>query len=204
MFRALAPSTREVLRQIQPARYRCFTTETPAIHHEELDAWIAQPKQFTLSDTLHPERVSDLFITIPSRDGTRKPFHEPKKGRKLPPGFEIAFFHFRTPETELRRDGTDGEFCPPNPFSRRMWASGKMTWDIRNPLLLGEKVDASWTVDSVQKKGFETGNPMLFVNKKIDYTMVGKASPSLVEERVHVYLPDSQVPNRAPREGMLA
>ncbi|KAJ3903938.1 hypothetical protein F5879DRAFT_802679 [Lentinula edodes] len=170
------------------------------INQKELDAWIAEPKQFTLSDTLHAERLSDLFITIPSRDGTRSPYHEPRKGQKLPPGFEIAFFHFRTPESQLRTDGTDGEFCPPNPFSRRMWASGKMSWDTNNPLLIGEKTTATWTVDSVQKKGFDAGKPMLFVNKKIDFTMVGKSTPSLVEERMHVYLPDAQVQSRVSRE----
>ncbi|KAE9391644.1 hypothetical protein BT96DRAFT_959515 [Gymnopus androsaceus JB14] len=169
-------------------------------NQEALDAWIAEPKRLTLSDTLHPERVSDLFITIPSRDGSRKPFREPRTGQRLAPGFEIAFFHFRTQESQLRPDGTDGEFCPPSPFSRRMWASGKMTWDNRNPLLIGEKATATWTVDSVQKKGFDMGKPMLFVNKRIDFTMVGKSSPSLVEERVHVYLPDAQGQNRTPRE----
>jgi len=144
--------------------------------------------------------LSDLFITIPSRDGTRKPFREPRTGQRLPQGFEIAFFHFRTPETQLRSDGTDGEFCPPEPFSRRMWASGKMTWDPHNPLLVGEKAIATWSVDSVQKKGFDKDKPMLFVNKRLDFTMVGMGSPSLVEERVHVYLPDAQAESRAPRE----
>lgn len=82
-----------------------------------------------------------------------------------------------------------------------MWAAGRCTWDQRNPLLIGERATATWTVDSVQKKGFDVGRPMLFVNKKIEFTLVGKSSPSLVEERVHVYLPNAQGPNRAPREG---
>ncbi|KIK57787.1 hypothetical protein GYMLUDRAFT_45978 [Collybiopsis luxurians FD-317 M1] len=201
--------SKQVIRP-NPLKFRPFTVGTSpnltahspplSINQEDLDVWIAQPKHFELSDTLHPERLSDLYITLPTRDGSRKPFHEPKRSHPLPPGFEIAYFHFRTPESELRPDGTDGEFCPPNPFSRRMWASGKMTWDPNNPLLIGERATATWTVDSVQKKGFDKGKPMLFVNKKIDFTMAGKSTPSLVEERVHVYLPDAQAQNRIPRE----
>ncbi|KAJ3787824.1 hypothetical protein GGU10DRAFT_347895 [Lentinula aff. detonsa] len=209
MFR-FGCSTRQVARR-STLSFRCHSfsevssdfnskSRPQTINQKELDAWIAEPKQFALSDTLHPERLADLFVTIPSRDGTRKPFHEPRKGQRLPPGFEIAFFHFRTPESQLRTDGTDGELCPPDPFSRRMWASGKMTWDIKNPLLIGEKATANWTVDSVQKKGFDTGKPMLFVNKRIEFTMIGRNTPSLVEERVHVYLPDAGVQSRAPRE----
>ncbi|KAJ3725914.1 hypothetical protein C8R42DRAFT_603199 [Lentinula raphanica] len=201
-------SPKQAIRPLSTPNYRRFSASSrissnsrlQTINEKELDAWIAEPKQFDLSDALHPERLADLFITVPSRDGTRKPYREPRAGQKLPPGFEIAFFHFRTPESQLRTDGTDGEFCPPDPFSRRMWASGKMTWDNNNPLLIGERAKATWTVDSVQKKGLDTGKPMLFVNKRIDFTMVGKGTPSLVEERVHVYLPDAQVESRAPRE----
>ncbi|THU89515.1 hypothetical protein K435DRAFT_729039 [Dendrothele bispora CBS 962.96] len=171
------------------------------INHQSLDEWIAEPKHLVLTDTIHPERLSDLYITLPTRDGIRKPFSEPLKSQPLGYGHHIAFFHFLTPESELRSDGTDGEFCPPEPFSRRMWASGKMTWDPKNPMLIGEKANAIWSVDSIEKKGFEKGRPMLFVNKKIEFTMAGANNPSFVEERVHVYLPgDVHGNNRVNRE----
>ncbi|KAF5373777.1 hypothetical protein D9758_000585 [Tetrapyrgos nigripes] len=177
---------------------RLYTTQ---INQQSLDQWIAEPKRLVLEDTVHPERLADLYITLPTRDGIRKPFHEPLKSQPLGYGHHIAFFHFLTPESELRSDGTDGEFCPPEPFSRRMWASGKMTWDPENPMLIGEKAHATWTVDSVEKKGFEKGRPMLFVNKKIEFTMTGKDQPSFVEERVHVYLPgDAHASGRVNRE----
>jgi len=174
------------------------------INHQSLDSWIAEPKHLVLTDTIHPERLSDLYITLPTRDGIRKPFREPLKSQPLGFGHHIAFFHFLTPESELRPDGTDGEFCPPEPFSRRMWASGKMTWDPKNPMLIGEKANAVWSVDSIEKKGFEKGRPMLFVNKKIEFIMAGTSNPSFVEERVHVYLPGEAPANgRTNREGQL-
>jgi hydroxyacyl-ACP dehydratase HTD2-like protein with hotdog domain len=167
----------------------------------ELDEWIASPKHTVLQDSLHPERVADLYITLPTRNGVTKPFRYPRLSRSLGYGHHMAFFHPLAPENQLRPDGTEGDFCPPEPFTRRMWAGGKIVWNPKDPLRVGEKATATWSVDSVEKKGFEKGNPMLFVNKKIEYTMIGKAHPSVVEERSHVYLSRPQAKS-GPREGM--
>ncbi|KAL0581700.1 hypothetical protein V5O48_000282, partial [Marasmius crinis-equi] len=114
-------------------------------------------------------------------------------------GHHLAFFHPLAPESELRSDGTENDFGPPEPFTRRMWAGGKMAWNPSIPLLVGEKTESTWWVDSVEKKGFDKGNPMLFVNKKIEYLMIGKAEPSVIEERMHVYLSGPQAKS-GPRE----
>jgi len=87
----------------------------------------------------------------------------------------------------LRPDGSDPDFCPPAPFTRRLWASGSMVW--HSPLIIGEEVQALSTVTSVEKKGFEKGSPMVFVNQTIEYTRPGHHVPSVVEGRTHVYLP---------------
>lgn len=77
-----------------------------------------------------------------------------------------------------------------------------MRWD-GPPLLIGERATAISTVDSVEKKGFEKGKPMIFVTQNIDVTMVGKKDPSIVEKRTHVYIPESAHvdANRGTREG---
>jgi len=75
-----------------------------------------------------------------------------------------------------------------------------MRWDLQNPLLVGESAVSTSTVDSVEKKNFEKGTPMVFVNQKIEVTMVGKARPSVIEERAHVYLADSIAANKVPRD----
>lgn len=165
-----------------------------------LQQWLDSPKELSLSDTLHPERLSDLYVTLPTRDGTHRPYREPIGSQPLQYGHHLAFFHPRTPESLLQPDGTDGEYCPPEPFTRRMWAAGTMSWDNRNPLLIGERVIANSKVTSIQKKGFDRGNPMLFLTQSIDYTMLGKSTPSLVEERKHVYLAQTGS-NRSPRNG---
>jgi len=74
-----------------------------------------------------------------------------------------------------------------------------MRWD-GPPLVIGERATAISTVESVEKKGFEKGKPMVFVNQNIEVTMVGKKDPSIVEKRSHVYLPESASVSNSPRE----
>ncbi|RXW20903.1 hypothetical protein EST38_g4972 [Candolleomyces aberdarensis] len=124
---------------------------------------------------------------------------EPKPGMPLGYGHHLAFFHARKAEHQLREDGTDEEISPPAPFLTRMWAGGKITWDIDNPLISGAKTTSSGSVLTALKKGFEKNRPMVFVTQKIEFTMEGKSTPSLVEERQHVYLAEGRVVRKEPR-----
>ncbi|GJE86915.1 hypothetical protein PsYK624_029980 [Phanerochaete sordida] len=153
---------------------------------EALDRWIVSDKKLTLSDTLHPEHVSDLYITLPTRDGTRKPYTAPAAGSPLSYGHHLAFFHPRNPEHTLRADGTDADFCPPEPFTRRMWAGGRIQW--KKPLHVGDSVTAFSEMLDVQKKGFEKGVPMVFVKQRIEFKRAGSSDVAIEEERSHVYL----------------
>ena len=171
---------------------------------DALDRWIASPPIHTLTDSLSVEHLSDLYITLPTRDGSRKPYQEPQPGTPLPFGHHLAFFHARRPERLLRADGTDEDISPPPPFSKRMWAGGKIRWDIKNPLIAGTTTKSTSTVSSTEKKGFDKGNPMVFVTQNIQFTKEGKQTPSITEERVHVYFnPEisSQKPKIIDREG---
>jgi len=155
-----------------------------------LDRWIGSKDsiKLQLQDTIRTEHLSDLFITLPTRDGTRKPSTSPKNGDLLPLGHHLAFFHPRNPEAALRPDGTDADFCPPEPFTRRMWAGGSMRWNRSNPLLVGEKASSTSTAEAIDKKGFDKGTPMVFVKQKIEVIMADQTTPSLTEDRLHVYL----------------
>ncbi|KAF8077909.1 hypothetical protein FPV67DRAFT_1557342 [Lyophyllum atratum] len=165
------------------------------ISHSEVDAlnkWISSPRELILSDSFHFEHLSDLYITLPTRDGTRQPYQAPREASPLGYGHHLAFFHSRTPESELREDGTDADFSPPEPFTRRMWAGGKITWDPENPLIIGNRATATWGIDAVEKKGFDdpSKNPM----------MDGKARPSVSEERSHVYISNAANIKKVVRE----
>lgn len=195
---------RTVLRLGRPSLRPYSTLSQPQV--EALDRWISTPREQVLSDTFHLERLSDLYITLPTRDGSRQRYLPPKETSPLGYAHHIAFFHARTPEAELREDGTDADFSPPEPFTQRMWAGGKMVWDPEVPLMIGQRATATWGIDSVSKKGFDDSQkaPMVFVNQRIDITMQGNTRPSLIEERSHVYLAvtASGPPQRNPRQGV--
>ncbi|KAG6851010.1 hypothetical protein H0H93_004497 [Arthromyces matolae] len=169
-----------------------------------LNTWISTPREQELTDAFHVERLSDLYITLPTRDGSRQPYKPPKETSPLGYAHHVAFFHARTPEAELREDGTDADFSPPEPFTRRMWAGGRMVWDPELPLMIGQRATATWGIDSCKKAGFDDPNktPMVFVNQRIDITMKGNNRPSLTEERSHVYFAvDSSPAKRERRTG---
>ena len=165
-----------------------------------LDSWIGQKKGITLSETLHTDRVADLYITLPTRDGTMRPYASPKNSEALGFGHHLAFFHPRTPERYLRPDGTETDFCPPEPFVRRMWAGGRIEW--RKPLIIGGKACARARVSSVSKsnRGLDGTAPMVFVSQRIEITNEGEEECAVLEERTHVYLALGAYRRRA-REG---
>ncbi|KAF9052980.1 hypothetical protein BJ165DRAFT_1400347 [Panaeolus papilionaceus] len=163
---------------------RCTNSYTiPA----SVENWIANPPEAKHKDPLSVERFADLYISLPTRDGTNKPYVAPTAGAPIPYGHHLAFFHARRPETLLRADGTDEDISPPSPFTKRMWASGKVIWNINNPLLMGKPGIATSSIVSTTKKGFDQGKPMLFITQRLDFKQEGNVFPSIIEERAHVY-----------------
>ncbi|KAJ7777414.1 hypothetical protein B0H16DRAFT_1879473 [Mycena metata] len=177
-----------------------FPKPLPETTSEILAAWINTPKYQTLTDTLSADRLSDLYITLPTRDGSKKPYEPPPKlSEPLPYGSHFVFFHPRNPDRVLRHDGADGEFCPPPPYSRRMWAGGSITWDNDNPLLVGKNAVSSATVPSVEEKVYQS-TTLVYVTQNIEITMEGKTRPSVVEQRSHAYSAAHTEAGRLPRE----
>ncbi|KAL0946847.1 hypothetical protein HGRIS_013015 [Hohenbuehelia grisea] len=174
----------------QLIRNRRLHTAPSDLNLAALKSWMATPKQLVLEDSLRPEHLTSLYVTLPTRD--ERVYAQPLNGTPLGYGHHLVFFHARNPETLLRADGTDADFCPPEPFTRRMWAGGRITWNGKKPLIVGRDATAKTSVQHVTTKGLETGNPMVFVNQKIDITMNGETEPSLHEERTHVYLPNRE------------
>jgi hydroxyacyl-ACP dehydratase HTD2-like protein with hotdog domain len=189
-------STRHILPKLS---LRLYSSSASSLNIEALDDWIISEKSLSIDDTLGSLHLTDLYVTLPTRDITRgKPFPRPSNGLNLGYGHHLIFFHPRNPESALRPDGTDADFCPPEPFTRRMWAGGSMKW--HSPLVIGDRVESISTVSSVEKKGFEKGTPMVFVNQTIKYRRFGQKAVNIVEERSHVYLPPGHN-KREVREG---
>lgn len=150
-----------------------------------LDQWIATEKKLMLKDVASPYHLANLYSTLPTRDGSLERYVPPKVDGVLSSGHHLVFFRPGHPERALRPDGTTDDFCPPEPFTRRMWAGGKFSWPGR--LYIGNPLSARWTVSSVEKKGFDTDAPKVFVKQHIEYSGSSRFV-ALEEERTHVYL----------------
>ncbi|KAI8643684.1 hypothetical protein BD408DRAFT_341918, partial [Parasitella parasitica] len=56
------------------------------------------------------------------------------KGTILPPTWHLAYFPSRVPESKLASDGYEQDWSPPFPHLHRMWASGELSWNQRQPI----------------------------------------------------------------------
>lgn len=169
---------------LSSARRRFLSTESVTA----LLGWKDEPREpIVRTETLHREQLESLFATLPTRDGPH-PITPPENGAPLPYGHQLVFFNPRTPERALRADRTDPEFCPPAPFTRRMWAGGEMRWHGGGGLRVGGRAAAVARVADVRVRGLEGGRPMVFVDQEIAYA-VPAANAALTERRTHVYLP---------------
>jgi hypothetical protein len=114
----------------------------------------------TLTDLLSVEHHSDQFrliVTLPTRDGSRKPFREPQPGTPLPFSHHLAFFHARRPERLLRADGTDEDiyFTPATVLETNVGGGRKDNMECK-PLIIGKPTKSISTVSSTEKKGDQT------------------------------------------------
>ncbi|KAF3231642.1 hypothetical protein TWF191_005706 [Orbilia oligospora] len=144
----------------------------------------------------------------------------PVYGRTLPPGFHFAFFNGYTQESDLSLDGYISSQAPGGPWTRRMWAGGKLTFNRMpekrqkgndngarraRPLDIGRRAYCHETVEDIQMKG-EPGSPneMMFVYLKRKIWATGyivrepSKSPKIKEvedfDEDKVIQPDEDVP----------
>jgi hypothetical protein len=78
-----------------------------------------------------------------------------------------------------------------------------MEW--KEPIRIGSEGYCSTWINSVEKKGFDRGMPMVFVRQHIEIRDRPESStpPNVVEERTHVYLALGTTTTRATRVGKL-
>lgn len=180
---------------------------------QALHEWTRKATQTTsiVTDTLRTEHLENLYITLPTRDGSRRTYAPPAEGDPLGHGHNLVFFYPKNPESNLRVDGSDPVFCPPSPFTRRMWAGGRFEWKLhgKDGLCIGDRAKAVSRVKEVQTRGFDKQGvlekgvpPMVFVKQHIKYSKEGSTEVAVEEERTHVYLSQT-ADRRAPRDGEL-
>lgn len=120
-------------------------------------------------------------------------------GDALPPAWHYFYFHEVVKLAETGPDGhrARGDFMPPIPLPRRMWAGSKMTF--HDPVRIGEKVRKVITIADVATKHGKTGTLCFVTTTEEVFGEDGRLTT--VEERTQVYRavgkPDA--PKPAPR-----
>lgn len=157
----------------------------------DLADWVGRSR--VTRDTIDADQLVKIAATLDC------PAAGPDEAAGLPPGWHWAYFPDITPLSGIGRDGHQalGEFLPPITLPRRMWASGDL--EIDQPLSIGETVDKTSTILSVEEKQGRTGK-LVFV--RVGHEFAGNRGGSMREQHQIVYR-DAPVPGAAPPEPSL-
>jgi len=154
-----------------------------------LQTW--QGRTETLHDQITVPPLRGLSATLDRDDP------EPCPGTPVPPLGHWLYFLPQTRQSGLGPDGHPlrGGFLPPVPLPRRMWAGGRLRWELNNPLRVGDAVQRVSRIVSVTHKAGRTGD-LVFV--LVEHTITNAQGLALTEEHDIVYraapLPGDPVP----------
>jgi 3-methylfumaryl-CoA hydratase len=139
--------------------------------------WIG--KSQTVEDLVAPWPPRAFSATLDESDPA------PKTGDPLPPLWHWFYFHDAAQQSRLGPDGIAerGDFLPPIPLPRRMWAGSRFTFD-GPPLRIGDSASRRSTIKSVEPKTGSTGS-MVFVT--VQHALSGSNGTAFVEEQDIVY-----------------
>jgi 3-methylfumaryl-CoA hydratase len=152
-----------------------------------LRQWIGRTETFTDSISAAPLRA--LAATL-DRDDPR-----PSAGDEVPPGWHWLFFLPTPRQSEIGVDGHPrrGEYLPPVPLARRMWAGSRISWN--RPLRVGGSYTRTSRIASVDCKTGQTG-PLVFVN--VHHEIADASGLMLVEDQDIVYRDAPKPEDTAP------
>ena len=116
----------------------------------------------------------------------------PLNGTPLPLGYHLAYFTPAVLLGDLGRDGTDINYSPAEPFTRRMWAGGQLDWEKENPLRVGDEAIETTKLVSAVPKVTRAGEEMIVVG--VEKTFENEKGLALVDRRDWVFRPQLSVP----------
>jgi 3-methylfumaryl-CoA hydratase len=151
---------------------------------EKLRDWVGRTQ--AVEDFAAPFPVRALTATFDEKDP------DPRNGDPLPPLWHWLYFLDAAPQSKIGPDGhaesrgSDprfGDFLPPVPLPRRMWAGSRFAFEGES-LKVGETIRRASKIKSVEPKSGSTGS-MVFVT--VEHTVSGARGASFVEEHDIVY-----------------
>ena len=142
----------------------------------KLREWIGKTERVT--DTVTPTPVAALAATL---DLDVAP---PQPGDAVPPLWHWLYFLDIHRQSELAPDGHArlGDFLPPVPLPRRMWAGGRLAF--ARPLRVGETYTRTSQILDVQHKEGRSGSLIFVV---IRHEIANRDGVALTEEQDLVY-----------------
>lgn len=139
------------------------------------------PRPFDMRDVISARRAQNFSAVLDRGDAVAE-------GDPLPPLWHWAYFLEWSRTSDLGVDGhpRDGNFLPPIPHRRRMFAGGRVT--VVDPLTIGTEAARHSTVLNKVVKSGRTGE-LLFVTVRHDYHQDGALR--MTEEQDLVYRSDA-------------
>ncbi len=157
----------------------------------DFQEWVGREQ--VASDRIDRNRAEALRATLESKD---PPVAE---GAALPELWHWAYFWETAPLSGVGRDGhaARGEFLPPVPLPRRMWAGSRLSWHA--PLPVGAEATRRSTILGVEQKTGRSGR-LAFVT--VGHRIEGPQGLAVEEEHDIVYReeasPDAPAPPPEP------
>ena len=150
-----------------------------------------QGKSETLHDSITAVPLAALSATLDRDDPA------PAPGTAVPPLWHWLYCLPHARHSEIGPDGHPkrGGFLPPVPLPRRMWAGGRLRWEATNPLRVGQEVQRTSTIQSIQHKAGRSGE-LLFV--LVQHQLRNAQGLALTEEHDIVYRSAAQPGEAAP------
>ncbi|KAI1421905.1 hypothetical protein F5Y12DRAFT_662622 [Xylaria sp. FL1777] len=153
----------------------------------------------TATQVLDGNQLQKLSLTLNRRalhPGLDVAARTPPDGTVVPPGYHLVYFTPAGVEDELGADGTDVSWNAPAPFTRRMWAGGRMKWeggDVR--LRVGDEVEERTRLLSAAPKRSRDGGEMVLVRVLKEFW--GPRGLALVDERSWIFRPETTIASPA-------
>ena len=143
-----------------------------------LREWIGNTE--TLADVATATPYAALSATLD------RPHERPPAGTPLPALWHWLYFLPLYAQSEVGPDGhaVRGEFLPPVPLPRRMWAGSQL--EFHRPLRIGDSLNRVSTIQDVSEKTGRTGN-LVFVKVRHEIRRQDESEIALTEFHDIVY-----------------
>ena len=152
----------------------------------DLRSWIGREQRRSDSLDVFPARALAAVLDHPQL---------PEAGDLLPPSWHWLYFLGTPRSVGTGSDGhpEKGEFLPPIPLPRRMWAAGSLA--ITQPLRLGEPAQKSSAIRSIEHKNGKSGE-LVFI--RIEHQLRQCDVLCISEEQTLVYRAMPATPEPLP------